>query len=537
MKYKKSHMSFSEKTKAFTLVELLVVMTIVAILSTLWSVYFFGYFENSRDTVRTTDLWNIEKALAIYYSTEGKYPDPDEAVDLSYSWSVAWSQGLFGKGVSRNMRIFGSDVPTDPNYGVAYTYSVANRNSEYQIAGVLEWEVEEETGIWELVNMIVPETHAWVQRAVVRWDFNQFMVQVSTGWIDYYIATPSLISADLTSTGVLDTIVGLNLVYEDFFNIPAAYSGSLDTKWGFNFNVSDPIVFEGTLEELKTQEWLTDFAEKLSYIYATTPTENFDTFRQLLDSDNKVTTLKDFLSSNFRVSFSDYFNCRDIYDSGLKTNGNYQIDPDGIGPEPLTDVYCDMETWGGWWTKKEFLDVSFGDFNSGNDIASLVEKEDTISIVNLWVANTPVDSWYAMRQTWGASYYQIGFEDQINQINDLEVGDEVRLSLWVRDDNDTSANSWVWCSTSDCLLTPSAWYAFHNTMYGNDGLNDNNGYVSTIDTFTTADGRVWKHQLLRKKITRPLDDFFWKIGQGFWATKDIYMTWVQTEVFYWWYDN
>jgi hypothetical protein len=36
------------------------------------------------------------------------------------------------------MRIFGSDVPTDPNYGVAYTYSVANRNSEYQIAGVLE---------------------------------------------------------------------------------------------------------------------------------------------------------------------------------------------------------------------------------------------------------------------------------------------------------------------------------------------------------------------------------------------------------------
>ena len=535
MNYKSENIGKQKKIPAFTLVELLVVMTIVAIISTLGSIYIFGHFADSRDAVRITDISNIEKTLNVYYSSEWNYPTPDLAVDLMYNWSVAWTQGVFGSGVTKTMKVFGSEVPSDPNYNVWYAYSVANRESEFQIAGVLEWEVEEE-GLGEIISLVVPQTHAAVERAIVRGDYNNFMVKVSTWSTDYYIATPSLISSDLWSIGVIDTIVWRNLVYNDFFNLPATYSGSIDTNGWFNFNVSDPVIFEGTQAQLKTQDGLNGFADKLSYIYATTPTENFDIFRKLLDSENRTTTLKDFLSKNFRVKFSEFFDCRDIYDSGETMSGNYKIDPDGTWPEPLTDVYCDMDTWGGWWTQKDFSDVINGEFNWGNNITSFVQQWSTISKVNLGSGNTPVDSGYAMRQQGAGSYYRIWFENQITQIDELEVGDEIRLSLWVRDDSDTSWASWNGCTTTTCLLTPSPGYAFYNIMYGNDGLNDVNGFATTIDSVTTDDGRVWKHQLLRKKVTRELDDFFWDIWHGFWATKDIYITWVKTEVFYGWYE-
>lgn len=45
--------------------------------------------------------------------------------------------------------------------------------------------------------------------------------------------------------------------------------------------------------------------------------------------------------------------CREIYDFGVRGNGDYQIDPDGAGPLGVTTVYCDMS--GGGWTAVDGL--------------------------------------------------------------------------------------------------------------------------------------------------------------------------------------
>ena len=52
--------------KAFTLVELIVIITILAILWTIAFLSFQWYTKSARDSVRISDLKNIEKALSLY---------------------------------------------------------------------------------------------------------------------------------------------------------------------------------------------------------------------------------------------------------------------------------------------------------------------------------------------------------------------------------------------------------------------------------------------------------------------------------------
>ena len=47
------------------------------------------------------------------------------------------------------------------------------------------------------------------------------------------------------------------------------------------------------------------------------------------------------------VLFSVYKNCAEVYQFGIKINGVYKINPDGLGE---FEVYCDQKTAGGGWT-------------------------------------------------------------------------------------------------------------------------------------------------------------------------------------------
>ena len=60
--------------KGFTLVELIIVISIVAVLSTIGISSYTNIQQNSRNVKRKSDLKEIKTALEQYYSTNGSYP-------------------------------------------------------------------------------------------------------------------------------------------------------------------------------------------------------------------------------------------------------------------------------------------------------------------------------------------------------------------------------------------------------------------------------------------------------------------------------
>lgn len=72
-------------TAAFTLVELVVVITILAILGTIGFLSLGGYSSNARDSDRVADIVNLSKSLDVSNIAVGSYPQPDNLFTLTYS--------------------------------------------------------------------------------------------------------------------------------------------------------------------------------------------------------------------------------------------------------------------------------------------------------------------------------------------------------------------------------------------------------------------------------------------------------------------
>tara|TARA_Y100001960_G_C14365430_1_gene676449 strand:- start:38 stop:298 length:261 start_codon:yes stop_codon:yes gene_type:complete len=72
--------------QAFTLVELIVVITILAVLATIGFISMMGYAQSSRDTKRTSDITTIAKGLQVYHAAKSSVPEPSETkTTISFS--------------------------------------------------------------------------------------------------------------------------------------------------------------------------------------------------------------------------------------------------------------------------------------------------------------------------------------------------------------------------------------------------------------------------------------------------------------------
>ncbi len=60
--------------KGFTLVELLIVVSIIGVLTTLLMANFIGVRQRARDAQRKSDLRQIQSALELYRADQGSYP-------------------------------------------------------------------------------------------------------------------------------------------------------------------------------------------------------------------------------------------------------------------------------------------------------------------------------------------------------------------------------------------------------------------------------------------------------------------------------
>lgn len=99
--------SFSTNKKGFTLIELMVAVSIVAILAAIGLTSYYNSQKAARDAKRISDIQEVQKALEQYYAINGGYP----AVAAG-SGSVAVSALT---AVSSNSYFPSGTPPSDPN--------------------------------------------------------------------------------------------------------------------------------------------------------------------------------------------------------------------------------------------------------------------------------------------------------------------------------------------------------------------------------------------------------------------------------------
>ncbi len=121
--------------KAFTFTELIVSITIIAILSTIGFYSFSSNISTTRDTQRTSDIASVQTALKLYKQKRWLYPKPWDSFDISNGANMVAMQWQLNKRVSLSTL---DDIPLDPFIKIPYTYSVTKNRSEYQLAATLE---------------------------------------------------------------------------------------------------------------------------------------------------------------------------------------------------------------------------------------------------------------------------------------------------------------------------------------------------------------------------------------------------------------
>ena len=129
----KKSVCFQNHQKGFTLVELLVVITIIAVLSTIGIVMYTTVQRNARDAKRIGDMQAISKALEMYKSVNGSYPTTS-AISIASNWDT------FAAALSPYMQSLPKDPTNSDNWttGKFYKYHTNDTGTFYQVAASLE---------------------------------------------------------------------------------------------------------------------------------------------------------------------------------------------------------------------------------------------------------------------------------------------------------------------------------------------------------------------------------------------------------------
>lgn len=144
-----------KKTNAFTLVELMVVITVILILATFVSLSLVNAKKKARDEKRVTDINNIASALDQYaLDNKRLYPTPPTGcsadTDCVYTFGSGSLEGL----LSGYLSPFPEDpLSSEPDYG--YEYKVSQ---DRQKAVVLIKKFEVQSSLCNLKNDSIPET-------------------------------------------------------------------------------------------------------------------------------------------------------------------------------------------------------------------------------------------------------------------------------------------------------------------------------------------------------------------------------------------
>ena len=204
-----------QKTKAFTLVELIVVITILAILWTIAFVSLQWYSAISRDSVRISDVSKMKKSLELFHLDAGKYPLPDNYEEVTYSWDILRYQWILWKNVVTNLSRNLTEIPKDPLSNLEYVFSTSWTKNEFELLSLLEWDLA--------INTISQTNAATVEvTPKIDWQYNGLFVKTP----NYIVPVPSIISSEIIPTWwmVLDDTNIKSQIVDGWSNIPSLWN-------------------------------------------------------------------------------------------------------------------------------------------------------------------------------------------------------------------------------------------------------------------------------------------------------------------------
>lgn len=256
-------MKKAQNKKWFTLVELIIVITILAILGTIWFVSFQWYTADARNTKRTSDLSSLQWALEakrawtslslvwfVDSTTSSKITDPN----MSIAWQIVASSWTLYNAWIMNFALLGiwAESFKDPNW-FDYSFGATSlKNWQYQFAATLEWEQPTAIVKWDYKNRTATGSKVtWVVSArnnkmfqitdtATLWRL--FVWDTVTDWINNRIVKN--VSSDLTYITVNDTIqsgtTSLELALNEFEWLIGNYATASDwTAWDWSEPVTD----------------------------------------------------------------------------------------------------------------------------------------------------------------------------------------------------------------------------------------------------------------------------------------------------------
>ena len=125
--------------KAFSLVEILVVATIISLLASIAAVSYSRFVKQSRDARRKTDIEQIRAAIELYRNFNGAYPTPGMTFGVG---------AIIDDGASPTTYM--SRIPNDPLSSSptanTYYYLSSGTFQDYTLCAYIEGDVSSATG-------------------------------------------------------------------------------------------------------------------------------------------------------------------------------------------------------------------------------------------------------------------------------------------------------------------------------------------------------------------------------------------------------